>query len=303
MNYLCQYKKGATITIFAPYDCGNRCPFCVNKKDYLLDKSFNLEKVCQSLYALHDITPFCDIVITGGEPFADLDKLQILVQAVVMLNQENKNDDVPTHKLFINTTLPSNTGDIVGFIEQFRDTITGLNVSRHVRPYVAECADSIFEELEGIVPVRINTVLAHHLEAYSYMEKVYDRYKGYSAIKGFQVREDYTTVDTMNLYSYSSIMKDFLFGNFGIGDNEIDTFFKKNLIFGNDFRWNLKITDKISYHKTLPYSTIYCGNTNKEINDIIINPRGKILDDWNDYGRELDLDLYAKRILRPVNQG
>lgn len=302
MNYLCQYKNGATITIFAPYDCGNRCPFCVNKKDYLLDKSFNLEKVCQSLFQLHDITPSCDIVITGGEPFADLEKLQTLVQAVVMLNQENKNKNIPVHKLFINTTLPGNIDDVAYFITQFKDTITGLNVSRHVRPYVTECADRVFEELEGIVPVRINTVLARHTEAYSYMEKVYDRYKGYGAIKGFQVREDYTTVDTMNLYSYSSIMKDFLFGNFGIGENEIDSFFHKNLIFGNDFRWNLRITNKISYHKTLPYSTIYCGNTNKEINDIIIDPRGKILDDWNGYGSELNLDLYAKRILRPVNK-
>ena len=26
-------KNGATVTIYAPYDCGNNCPFCVNKKD------------------------------------------------------------------------------------------------------------------------------------------------------------------------------------------------------------------------------------------------------------------------------
>ena len=34
-KYSCQYERGATVTVFAPYDCGNRCPFCVNKKDYL----------------------------------------------------------------------------------------------------------------------------------------------------------------------------------------------------------------------------------------------------------------------------
>lgn len=297
MNYLSQYKNGATITIFAPYDCGNRCPFCVNKKDYQLDRSFNLEKVVQSLFQLHDITPNCDIVITGGEPFADLVKLKTLIQAVALLNEEG----IGKHKLYINTTLPGNVDDMVEFIKQYSDTITGLNVSRHVRNYVKECSDRVFEELEGVVPIRINTVLVHPLEAYGYMEKIYDRFKRYPAIKSFQVREDYTTVDTMNLYHYSAIMKDFFFGNFAIGERELDKYFKENLIFGNDFRWNLKVSDRISYHKTLPYSTIYCG-ANKEINDIIIDPRGRILDDWNGYGADLKLDLYAKRILRPAAQ-
>ena len=30
-----------------------------------------------------------------------------------------------------------------------------------------------------------------------------------------------------------------------------------------------------------------------EINDIIIHPNGKIFDDWNEYGSELDIEKYT----------
>lgn len=300
MNYLCQYKNGATITVFAPYDCGNHCPFCVNKADYKADKTFDLDAVGEALFTLHDITPSCDIVLTGGEPFADLSKLKILVQAVALLNAQNAQVDIPKHKLFINTTLPGDIYKNAEFINKFSDIITGLNVSRHPRPdVVKECDDKIFTLIEN-VDVRINSVIQDKYDTLIYMTNVYDRYRHYECVKGFQVREDYTQVNAMNLYEYSPIMRDFMLSCAGIGDASLDTYFKTHLIFKNDFRWNLQVNEDISYHKTLPYSVIYCGATNKEINDIIITPQGRILDDWNHYGSDLDLDLYKKRILRPV---
>ena len=33
------------------------------------------------------------------------------------------------------------------------------------------------------------------------------------------------------------------------------------------------------------------------IGDIIINPRGDILDDWNEYGNILDLEAYRNRLV------
>lgn len=53
-KYYCQYKDGATITIFAPYDCNNNCPFCVNKKEYKENPTFDLDKVLESLEKLHN---------------------------------------------------------------------------------------------------------------------------------------------------------------------------------------------------------------------------------------------------------
>ena len=79
MGYSCQYKNGATITILVPYDCNNNCPFCVNKADYR-DKYKNkdLDKVLDGMIKLDCITPNCDYVFSGGEPFANYKSLKVL---------------------------------------------------------------------------------------------------------------------------------------------------------------------------------------------------------------------------------
>ena len=39
-------EGGATVTIFVPYDCGNHCPFCINKEEYSCLDGFSAEKIC-----------------------------------------------------------------------------------------------------------------------------------------------------------------------------------------------------------------------------------------------------------------
>ena len=130
-------EGGATVTIFVPYDCGNNCPFCINKQEYANPVGFSLEKICESIRTMDSITPKCDFVFTGGEPFADLDALQTMLDQIP-----------PTHNIFINTTLPTLNGvtedDLVAFTEKNKDKITCINCSRHVVKYVAECSDEIF---------------------------------------------------------------------------------------------------------------------------------------------------------------
>ena len=86
---------GATVTVFVPYDCNNHCPFCINKQEYEHPEGFSLEKICESIRVMDAITPRCDFVFTGGEPMANLDSLQVML------------DCVPTtHRVYFNTTLP-----------------------------------------------------------------------------------------------------------------------------------------------------------------------------------------------------
>lgn len=54
---------GCTVTIFAPYDCGNNCDFCVNKKDYKKYKS-DFEAVLESIKKIHQITKSLLVVIS-----------------------------------------------------------------------------------------------------------------------------------------------------------------------------------------------------------------------------------------------
>lgn len=279
IKYSTQYPNGATVTVFAPYDCNNHCPFCVNKKDYITNPHFDLHKVKGMIAKVSDITPNCDFVITGGEPCADLNKLEELLFQIYGKNFYAGHH----HKIFINTTLPPEQ-PVTFFLNRWAKAITGINVSRHIKPYVKECDDEIFDLLD--VPVRINTVIYKPEEAELIKEHCL-RFAFRKSITGLQIREDYTTATEENLFE---IADDSIFATvcrtFNQNPHDIP-------IFKNTFRWNCEIAPHISYHRTLPYSTI--GN---QVNDIIITPQGRVLDDWNEYGTDLDLDTYAKLFRR-----
>ena len=76
-------EGGATVTIFVPYDCKNHCPFCINKEEYGDMTGFSLEKIVESIRRMDAITPRCDFVFTGGEPFADIDMIGYLILTLV----------------------------------------------------------------------------------------------------------------------------------------------------------------------------------------------------------------------------
>ena len=143
-------EGGATVTVFVPYDCHNNCPFCINKEEYGDMSGFSLQKICDSIDTMDAITPYCDFVFTGGEPFANLESLQILL------------DKVPsTHKIFINTTFPvfndRKPEDMLAFCEKNKDKITCINISRHLVKYVEESDDELLARIP--VNTRINCVL------------------------------------------------------------------------------------------------------------------------------------------------
>ena len=142
--------KGPTVTMFAPYDCNNSCPFCVNKKEYRDTSSFSIKRCYDALNIMDRIFPENDVVLTGGEPLADLDALQGILDHIN-----------PSHHVYINTTLPTNeknTEEVVAaFLNRNASKISCVNVSRHLKHYVKECSDDIFSMLK--VRHRINCVV------------------------------------------------------------------------------------------------------------------------------------------------
>ena len=185
-------KGGATITVFTPYDCGNHCPFCINKGEYADTTGFDVNKIVESLKLMNEITPECDIVFTGGEPFADREALQTLLDAVPN-----------THRVFINSTLPVFEGqteeDIIAFTEHNKDKITCINVSRHLRHYVTESSDELLSKLA--VPTRVNCVLYDDYPA-DKLEDYVERWLKYGI--PVQFRYDYTETTLDNLYDTES---------------------------------------------------------------------------------------------------
>ena len=276
-------EGGATVTIFVPYDCGNNCPFCINKKEYEDTSRFSLEKICDSIRTLDAITPQCDFVFTGGEPMADLDALQIML------------DCIPTtHKIYINTTLPVmkkySEDEIVAFLNRNRGKLTCVNVSRHLFSYVEEGNDAIFSRIE--VPCRVNCVLFgdHSPELLLPFVK---RFGAYNV--PIQFRSDYTKTTPENLYDESD---DTILAN-------LRSILTPTLLEGCRIRCNYEFLDGehiISYHKTLPYSTITetgsDGVTYDILYDILIKQTGEIHSDWVE-NRKLDVDAYRKVVFEP----
>ena len=271
-------EGGATVTVFVPYDCSNHCPFCINKKEYFDMEGFSVEKVCESIRTLHAITPFCDFVFTGGEPFADPDGLQIMM------------DCIPAgHRVFINTTLPASDlfseKRIIEFTEVNQQKITCINVSRHMARYVEESNDALLAALK--VPVRVNCVLFT-----GYPRDDFKTFAGRFAKYGvpIQFRADYTETTPENLYMREGdeILKDLMdnFTYLGLDGCRI----RCGYHFDNNGQ-------HIAYHRTLPYSTItetVDGEEYDTLYDVLIKQNGDIHSDWT----YIPLDVEAYRHVR-----
>ncbi len=276
-------EGGATVTVFVPYDCQNNCPFCVNKEEYENMEGFSLEKICDSIKTMDEITPYCDFVFTGGEPFSNLDSLQVLL------------DQVPkTHKVYINTTFPvfaDRTGDdMIEFVEKNKDKITCINISRHLLPYVEESSDELLARIP--TKTRVNCVLYRDYprdQLVQYMR----RFKKYNI--PIQFRFDYTDTTPENLYDeeHDMILKD------------LKEFCRYTGLDGCRMRCGYHFDFEgleLTYHKTLPYSTIVENDgeqTYDILYDILIKQNGDIHGDWD--GKILDVEKYRHVTFEPYD--
>jgi len=278
-------EGGATVTVFVPYDCRNNCPFCINKQEYADMSGFSLEKICESIERLDGITPYCDFVFTGGEPMANLDSLQIML------------DRIPTtHRVFINTTLPvfedQSEEDVLAFFERNKDKITCVNISRHMQKYVQESPDELIARLP--VPRRVNCVLYKKYPA-EQLPAFVERWKGKGV--SIQFRYDYTDTTPENLYRTED-------------DNilhDLKRFFTYRGLDGCRMRNGYHFEHdglEITYHRTLPYSTIVetdeNGVTYDILYDVLIKQNGDIHSDWT--GVLMDVDAYENVVFEPNDQ-
>lgn len=277
-------EGGATVTVFVPYDCQNNCPFCINKQEYADCTGFSLEKILQSIHTLDAITPRCDFVFTGGEPLADLKALQQMLDAIPA-----------THRVYINTTFPvqehTTLEEMLDFTQRNKDKITCMNISRHLQKYVEESPDEILGRIA--CPTRINCVLYKHYPA-DKLPAYVERFLPYGI--PVQFRYDYTETTPENLYDeeHDQILHDLrrLFTYKGLDGCRMR----------NGFHFVYKGLH-LTYHKTLPYSTIVekgdDGVTYDILYDVLIKQNGEIHSDWT--GVKMDVDAYRKVVYEPYD--
>lgn len=275
---------GAAVTVFVPYDCRNHCPFCINKQEYTDCSGFSTDRIIESIRTIDAITPACDVVFTGGEPFANLDSLQCMLDAVPS-----------THKIYINTTFPVQPGcsaeEMLSLVDRNRDKITCVNISRHVDVYVEESPDETVAAIA--VPKRINCVLYQNYSSHM-LRSFAERWRKWHI--PIQFRYDYTETTPENLYEteLDPILQDLKSQFTYMG---LDGCRMRN---GFHFRYeDLHIT----YHKTLPYSTIVetgpDGVTYDILYDLIIKQDGALHSDWN--GTRLDIEKYRWAVYEPYD--
>ena len=283
---------GCTCTIFVPYDCNNHCPFCVNKKEYADTSNFSIDKIINSINIINDITPNCDFVISGGEPFANLSSLQKILDNLYS-----------SHKIYINTTFPVqpeiSDSKLIDFVKTNSNKITCINISRHILPYVQESPDELIARIG--VKKRINCVLYAN---YNKVDKLYEFANRFGKYKiPIQFRYDYTNTTLDNLYEEEndSILQDIKKHFTYIG---LDGCRMRNSFHFKYFIREISDWEHIAYHKTLPYSIIEEKDNSDNIvynilYDILIKQNGDFHADWD--GTPLDIEKYRKVKFEPYD--
>ena len=80
MNFLVG-RRNLACTIFVPFDCDNNCPFCTSKKMYK-SIALNPDKIIKQIEQLNNNFDIVEYVLTGGEPFANLEETKRIIKAM-----------------------------------------------------------------------------------------------------------------------------------------------------------------------------------------------------------------------------
>ena len=244
-------RSNLALTVFVPYNCKNNCPFCTSKQMYNGELA-SMDFFVENIKKLGNLSLIRDIVFTGGEPFADLDKLQILIDVA---HSTGKN-------IFINTTMPD-----VDFINRNKHKINGISVSRHIKVKTQEDLDTCLNKIK--IPVRINSVLFNVTkDDASEVAKFILHYRKFP----INFREDYRNVTIATLKN----VVDNEFINLLANDLGLTYYYGGGCQVCNDdvFEGN------IHYHRGLEYNSFVIGQTTV-VNDVIIYPTGEICYDWD----------------------
>jgi len=279
-------RSNLSITVFVPWDCENRCPFCTTKSLYS-SVDLSLTNVIASLKELLK-TDIREVVITGGEPFSNLEGLDRILETIC--EHDGK-------KVYINTSFPKKTQNekTLELIEKYRCFVRGINVSRHNG--ISSNEDRIFlRSVDYRIPVRINHIVdettTKHMTNDDIEKLIYDASFISSSLC---FRYDYRKVlDTEQLKSIHA--NDFLNRLF-----EMESISYVNshgcLVCNTDvFRYKQGMRDyDVLFHRGIQQTYIRTSMYGI-INDVVLFPNGVVRLDWNENAPALiDYDTSSEK--------
>lgn len=251
-------RDDLAVTIFVPWDCQNNCKFCTSKKEYSMC-TLDMEKTKESIRKLNSLG-YDKFVFTGGEPFADLNRLKELMELI----DEDKT-------VYINTTLPTLNGiDNVDYINDEK-RIKGISVSRHSENTVQLkniFSDAILHLIHK--PIRINSLIDENLD---YKDMI-DRYSKFEGVT-LNLRVDYRYTTKFSLRQIEGIGEELFF------DTDYTLVYSGGCNVCHNFEF-VRLSDgfRVQYHKGLEQSSFKVEDT-IFYNDIIVKPNGSIYYDWD----------------------
>jgi len=247
-------RRNLACTIFVPFDCDNNCPFCTSKKMYK-DIELNQNKIIRQIEQLNENYDIVEYVLTGGEPFANLEETNKIINAM------NK-------RCFINTTLPlvKNIEEVIDYINSEKK-IQGINISRHIGHEFSGVAGLyLIEKINK--PIRINTVINKNF-SFDEFKKFVEKWGSNKRL--INLRADYTKLDTTSLKAR----------------DDVETFLSEEYIYNGSGGCLVCHSSSfeadncfIQYHRGLMFSSVKMGDKTY-INDVIITPDGNIYKDWD----------------------
>lgn len=249
-------------TVFVPWDCANNCRFCTSKADY---KRFtpNLNNVVDSIKIVTKMG-FDSIVLTGGEPFANLQGLIKLLSIIP--------DGI---KVYINTTLPADNAENIIYLINNHPKISAVNISRHGNYYLQDTCffnGNIFtdEQISAITkPIRINCLVSNTTSIFSVIKRWQHIPNCHVVFRADYRKVTQSTLKTLNDPFINQCTK---YANY-VSHGGCDVC--EDIVFYSHYTKTY-----FSYHRGLEKSSLRIGDT-IIINDLIIKQDGSMYYDWD----------------------
>lgn len=259
MEYISE-RKGLACTVFVPFICGNNCEFC-NTRSMYDGFHYNdeyLQKILNQIDKCNQSTMVDAFILTGGEPFINLDLLKIIMGRM-------------QKPVSINTTLPytNNINDVINYINTYKN-IKYLSISRQLNMdyNVAVCDNTYLARIHK--PIKINAMLTEDMLDDASIDAFINQYKNYCFRMNF--RGDYTKTTDTNLKNIDTVSR-YFFNRFEyVGSAGCLICYTQQFKTDDDF--------VITYHRGVPrYSLMFDGRC--YISDIIVDMFGNMYKDWD----------------------
>lgn len=248
-------RSNLSCTIFVPWDCNNHCRFCTSKHMYK-ERTCDMDAILAQIKKINKNPLITEFVLTGGEPLADIEKCQILLDAM-------------EKPCFVNTTFPLE-GDVQKRIDFVNNSkIAGVNISRHMHQKFYEPILPM-EDFKKITKfIKLNVVLSETFDV-----DVFDAF--IQPLKGMKnldicIRADYRNITKDNLKNRDDVFEKLIM--------KYEYTVSGGCMVCNDDRF-YNDDFEISYHRGMEHSLVKYGNR-RYVNDILITIDGMIYDDWD----------------------